>query len=476
MALSLEPRSVFGFFEEISRIPRGSGNESAVAAYMVSWASSRNLFVQKDAANNVFIKKSASPGKEDHPPILLQGHLDMVCEKSPESAHDFLRDPISVQIRNGFLVADGTTLGADNGIGVSLIMAILDDPGAETPPLEVLFTAGEEAGMVGAWQLANSGWKFESKTLLNLDSGWEGVFVAGAAGGGRIVFRIPAEWEANTHPCFRLDVRGLLGGHSGAEIHLGRANANQVLARVLNGLTVDWRLVSMGGGGKDNAISRNAYAVVRCADETALRSQTAQLAAILRHEYETVDPGLEICVSACPAGDQAMTSAATARVKRFLFLLPYGVLARDPAMDLTLTSMNTGSCRVENDSLVLRCSVRSSIPTHLTHWLLPQLHTLAGLCGAQIEEHDFYPGWEFQRASPIRTLALEAYQEVAGAPASFKVLHGGLECGILMEQLGLTDAISYGPELNYPHSPRESLNIASVGRADRLIRRILKAL
>nr|WP_326186497.1 beta-Ala-His dipeptidase [uncultured Oscillibacter sp.] len=476
MVLSLDPRSVFGFFEEISAIPRGSGNESAIAAHMVSWAAARNLFAEKDSANNVFIKKPASPGKENHPPVLLQGHLDMVCEKTPESAHDFLRDPISIQVRDGYLVADGTTLGTDNGIGVALIMAILDDPDAEHPPLEVLLTAGEEAGMVGAWQLANSGWKFAARTLLNLDSGWEGVFIAGAAGGGRVVFRVPVEWAANADACFRVDVRGLLGGHSGAEIHLGRANANQVLARVLNGLTVDWRLLSMGGGGKDNAISRDACAILSCGDAPALRDQVARLEAALRREYESVDPGLEIRVSGVETAPRAMTSAATTRVRQFLLLLPCGVLARDHAMDLTLTSMNIGSCCVENDRLVVRCGVRSSLPTHLTHWLLPQLRTLAGLFDAELEENDFYPGWEFQRTSPIRTLAMDSYQAITGAPASFKVLHGGLECGILMERLGLTDAISYGPELNCPHSPRESLNIASVGTADKLIRRILKAL
>lgn len=476
MSLHLEPQSVFRFFEEISEIPRGSGNESAIAAHMVSWAASRHLFAEKDAANNVFIKKPASSGKENHPPILLQGHLDMVCEKTPECTHDFLRDPISIQIQGDYLVADGTTLGADNGIGVSLIMAILDDPHAEHPPLEVLLTAGEEAGMVGAWQLAKSGWKFEAKTLLNLDSGWEGIFIAGAAGGGRIIFRVPLEWEDNFSPCFRIDVRGLLGGHSGAEVHLGRANANQVLARILNSLTVDWQLVSMGGGGKDNAIARDACAVLSCADEALLRSEISQMEAALRKEYDAVDPGLEVCVTDLDIVSHKMTTAATTRIKQFLLLLPCGVLARDNSMDLTVTSMNIGSCSIEDDHLVVRCGIRSSLPTHLTHWLLPQLRTLAGIFGAKIEEHDFYPGWEFQRISPIRTLAIDSYQAIAGTPASFKVLHGGLECGILMEQLGFTDAISYGPELNYPHSPRENLNIASVGTADKLIRKILKSL
>lgn len=476
MTLSLEPRAVFHFFEEISAIPRGSGNESAVASYILSWASSKNLFAEKDSVNNVFIKKDAFPGREGRPPVLLQGHLDMVCEKTPESAHDFRKDPISIQIHDGYLTADGTTLGADNGIGVALIMAILDDPGAVHPPLEVLFTAGEEAGMTGAWQLAASGWNLKSKTLINLDSGWEGVFIAGAAGGGRITFHIPVEWEANPSPCFRIDVQGLLGGHSGAEIHLGRANANQVLARVLNSLNVEWRLVSAGGGGKDNAISRGAYAVLSCADASGLHGQIAQLESALRREYESVDPGLKICVSPSRPESRAMTPAATARVKQFLLLLPCGVLARDHAMDLTLTSMNIGSLCVEGDYLAVRCSVRSSLPTHLTHWLLPQLRTLAGLFGAQMEEHDFYPGWEFRPASRIRTLAMEAYQTVTGSPAAFKVLHGGLECGILMEQLGFTDAISYGPELNDPHSPRENLNIASVGTADKVIRKILECL
>lgn len=476
MSIHLKPQSVFRFFEEISAIPRGSGNEAAIAEYMVSWAASRNLFAAKDSVNNVFIKKPASSGKEDHPAILLQGHLDMVCEKTQESMHDFLKDPISIQIRDGYLVADGTTLGADNGIGVSLIMAILDDPSAVHPPLEVLLTASEETGMIGAWKAADSGWDIQSKTLINLDSGGEGTFMAGAAGGGRIAFRLPAEWESNSDPCFRIDVCGLLGGHSGVELHFGRANANQVLARVINNLTVDWHLVSIGGGGKENAIPRNAYAVLACKDERALREELAQLEAALQREYESTDPGLKVLAASEDPSAYRMTSASTISMKQFLLLLPCGPLARDNEMDLILTSMNIASCCVENDSVVIRAGVRSSVSSHFSYWLLPQLRTLAALFGAELDEHDFYPAWEFQRSSPIRTLAMDSYQALTGSPASFEVIHAGLECGILKEQLGFTDVISFGCDIEYLHSPRERLKIASVDTTYQLIRTILNSL
>lgn len=476
MLLNLEPVSVFHFFEEISAIPRGSGNEAGIASYMVEWAEKRGLWVQRDGHNNVYIRKPASPGREDRPPVMLQGHLDMVCEKEPDCSHDFLKDPISLRVEDGFVRANGTTLGADNGIGMALIMAVLDDPDAVHPPLEALFTSGEEAGMTGARALGRSGWNFASRTLLNLDTGWEGVFVAGAAAGGRAVFETAVELTDSDMPCWRVEVRGLKGGHSGAEVHLGRGNANQLLARVLNVLEVSFRLVRVDGDGKENAITRSASAVIACEDETALRNEIAVLNAMLQREFAAADPGLEVCVAACEQAKCAVADAEQARVLRFLQLLPCGVLARDNDMDLVLTSMNIGSVMLADGRLTVRCSVRSAFASHLSHWLLPQLRTLAALCGMELTEDDFYPGWEYQSKSPIREAALCAYERITGRPASFKVLHGGLECGILMEQFHFADAVSYGAALNYPHSPSEELCIESVGTTDKLVRAILEAL
>ena len=407
---------------------------------------------------------------------MRQEHLDMVCEKEPDSTHDFLRDPISMRVEDGYIRANGTTLGADNGIGLALIMAVLDDENAIHPPLEALFTSNEEAGMTGAKALPDSGWQFRSRTLLNLDTGWEGIFVAGAAGGGRVTFRMPVKRCGGHGDYFRVEVRGLQGGHSGAEIHLGRGNANQILARILNTMTTPFGLLDIDGSGKDNAITRNAFAVITCEDEEALRIEIEQMNAMLRREYRSTDPNLEVCVTACMSDAKTVVSDDQERLLRFLQLLPCGVLARDNDMDLVLTSMNIGSVLLEENILTVQCSVRSAIPSHLTHFLLPQLRTLAALLGVQIEEHDFYPGWEFQSDSPIRNAAMNAYRTITGKPASFKVLHGGLECGILMEQFNFTDAISYGAELNHPHSPAEELCIASVGTTDKLVRAILESL
>ena len=478
MTLHLEPAKDFQFFEEISRIPRGSGNEAAVAAYLVEWAEKRGLAAQEDSHHNVYIRKAASPGKEARPAVMLQGHLDMVCEKEAGCTHDFLKDPISMRVDDdGYIRANGTSLGADNGIGVALIMAVLDDPKAVHPLLEALFTADEEAGMTGARALPESGWSFRAKTLLNLDTGWEGVFVAGAAGGGRVEFQTQLRRQERGGKRFAVTVSGLRGGHSGAEIHLGRGNANQILLRILNVLAVPFALVSLSGFGKDNAITRNAEAVIACGDETALREEIGRIAAALKKEYRAADPDLEISVAPVEeAGGGAVSPEDQARLLRFLFLLPCGVLARDNEMDLVLTSMNIGSVALEGDRLVVRCSVRSALPTHLSQWLLPQLRTLADTFGVHAEESDFYPGWEFQAESPIRDAAMAAYRDITGKEAVYKVLHGGLECGILMEELGFTDAISYGAALNHPHSPAEELCISSVGTSYRLIQEVLKKL
>ena len=263
----------------------------------------------------------------------------------------------------------------------------------------------------------------------------------------------------------------------GAEIHLGRGNANQILLRILNVLAAPFALVSLSGFGKDNAITRNAEAVIACGDETALREEIGRIAAALKKEYRAADPDLEISVAPVEeAGGGAVSPEDQARLLRFLFLLPCGVLARDNEMNLVLTSMNIGSVALEGDRLVVRCSVRSALPTHLSQWLLPQLRTLADTFGVHAEESDFYPGWEFQAESPIRDAAMAAYRDITGKEAVYKVLHGGLECGILMEELGFTDAISYGAALNHPHSPAEELCISSVGTSYRLIQEVLKKL
>lgn len=472
--LNENTQKVLSIFEEISQVPRGSYHTDRIAAYLVKWAEDRNLSVQRDAYNNVLIRKPASPGKENETAVMLQGHMDMVCQKTPESTHDFEKDPIEIVQKQNYLYANGTTLGADNGIGMSLIMAVLDDPNAVHPPIEALITADEEVGMIGAKHLSESGWEIRAKTLINLDSGWEGEFIVGCASGCTAELKLPVSRAANDDPCFRISISGLLGGHSGAEIHLGHGHAIEMMGRLLSNLHTDYRLVSLSGGGMNNVISREATAVVACSQGEALAAEVEQWADIFRRELKKVDPGFVLRLTPCEAHSEALDAASTCKVARMLLLLPCGPLKSDYSLGVVITSNNLGVVELTDDVCRVVCSMRSNMDTQVSHRFLPILRAIAQLLGAEITEFDSYPGWEYEPESHVRPLAMQIYEEITGRPARFRVLHAGLECGILMDQCGTMDAISYGPEINFPHSPRENVNMESVMTAERLVRELLQ--
>lgn len=454
---------VLQYFQAISQVPRGSGNEQGISDWLMEFARAHGLEAVRDAALNVLIRKPASPGCESAPAVMLQGHMDMVCEKDSGVDHDFTKDPIRLRLEGEYLRAEGTTLGADNGIGMAMMLAVLTDTALKHPALECLITTQEEVGMLGAKALEKDRFQFRSRTLINLDTGWEGVFVAGCAGGGRMTQRLPIVWEhIDAAPGWRITVSGLKGGHSGAEIHLGRANANQLLGRILRDLGQSVRLCRISGGTKENVIPREAQALAACPDGEALARRCAWWQELLRTEFRDADPGVRVSAEPDRPVDQVYDRATQSRLVDLLTLLPCGVQAMDQALGNVATSANLGAVSSDSHEITFHSSVRSSLPSHLRQLLIPRYEALSALCGAGVEEHDFYPGWTFRPRSRVRELAMECYRAWGIREPTFMTLHGGLECGLLMEKLGEMDTISFAPEINSPHSPGENVRIPSV--------------
>jgi len=460
----LQPASVFHYFEEICAIPHGSGNRKPLSDYCVNFARERGLICTQDAALNVIIKKPASPGCEKLPPVIFQGHMDMVAEKLPESSFDFERDGLRLRVDGDWISADGTTLGSDNGIAVAFGLALLDDNTLRHPPLEVLFTTDEEIGMLGAVDLEAS--PLEGRVLLNMDSEMEGVFTVSCAGGASACCRLPVEVQPCCDPSLTVTVSGLAGGHSGIEIGEGRANANVLLGRVLDAVSraTPFRLVSLTGGGKDNAIASFSQAVIALSEAESGMEAVRAAEALLQNEYAATEPGLT--VSAVP-GDRvtcAMTPADTHRCVRFLLLAPNGVQEMSRAIPgLVQTSLNMGILEAGDGEFRTVHSVRSSIGSQKA-MLLRRLEELTVLLGGTMEVSGEYPAWEYRQDSPLRDLMVQVYREQYGREPVVEAIHAGLECGILCGKLPGLDCVSYGPDLKEIHTPRERMSISSVQR------------
>lgn len=471
-----QTKKVIQIFREISAVPRGSYHTEKIRAFVKKWAAERQLPCYEDAAGNLLIKKEGSAGKESEAPILLQGHMDMVCVKEPESTHDFQTEGIEILEKDGYLTANGTTLGADNGIGMAMAMYFLEEPEAVHPPLEVLFTVDEEVGLLGAKHLDPEALPIKAKTLLNLDSGWDGVFIVGCAGGGNVELSLPlGEFTAasDQEKAYEIRLHGLTGGHSGAEIQLGRANAIVTMGRILKAITVPVRVNSVNGGELDNVIAQECSVKLLCSEGEQLRQQLAAIREQLQHEFALTDPGLELQLT--ESTEQAAASAeASGRLADMLTLLPNGVLARDNELDLVLTSTNAGRIRTEEAAVKVFCMPRSSVPGHFETLVMPKFETLMKLAGGSVKGEGFYSGWEYNRDSEIVPKALAAYEKTAGHAGEAKALHAGLECGILMEKLGYMDAVSFGPADPGAHSVNESLNLTSLDTTVSMMIELLK--
>lgn len=471
----LEPKEVFRYFEELTAIPHGSGNTKQIADYCEQFAKDRGLPHARDAHDNVVIIREAAAGYETAAPVLLQGHLDMVCEKAPGCRKDMEKEGLDLAEENGWVYAKGTTLGGDDGIAVAMMLALLAEKELPAPRLECIITSDEEVGMLGAaaWQPT----LITGRNMINLDSEEEGIFTVSCAGGNRTYCRLPITREPVTGQAVTVKIAGLVGGHSGVEINKGRANADMLLGRLLTAIrsAMPCRILSVAGGQKDNAIPTEAEAGLFCGDTAALTALAAEWQTRLRHEYAPIEPGLTVTVAA--HGEKtaaALTEESADRVLCLLLCVPNGVQAMSGSLPgLVQTSLNLGILTTGEDAVELHFGVRSSLASQ-KEMLTERLTVLTRQLGGSVEVFGYYPAWEYRAESPLRELMCEVYREQYGAEPKIEAIHAGLECGLLCEKLPGLDCVSIGPEMLEIHTPRERMSVASVGRVWRFVREVLR--
>lgn len=476
---NLHPFEVFKYFMELSQIPRGSGNEKEVSDYLVSFAKEHQLEYVQDSVLNVVIRKQATPGFENSPAVVLQGHMDMVCEKNNDKVHDFTKDPLGLRIIDDMIYATDTTLGADNGIAVAMGLAILASTEYQHPAIEVLVTTAEETGMDGAMALDPK--NIIGRTLINLDSEEEGTLLVSCAGGLTARTIIPAIWEpidANLVP-YIIKIRGLKGGHSGMEIDKERGNSNKLMGRILMSILsdIDIRLSSLNGGSKNNAIPRETDAVilVRADDKALVEKKISECEKMFKTELRTSDPDIRIEAEVIPALPQQMLSkASTNNVVNYLYLLINGVTSMSMDIkDLVESSLNLGVISTNKDSIEFITSIRSSVRS-LKKELTNRLILTAKLNGGSVVTESDYPEWEYNPDSKIRTIFEDVYEKMYGKKPHITAIHAGLECGLFAEKFGELDAISFGPNIYDVHTPNEHMSISSVKRMWEYLLEVLK--
>ena len=456
-----KPESVFRFFEEIGAIPRGSYHESGVADYLEAFAKERGLFCYRDKLNNVLIKAPATAGCENLPPILFQGHTDMVCEKNGGTEHDFLRDPLKLYTDGDLLRAKGTTLGADDGVAVAVMLSLLDGEIEKHPAYECLFTASEEVGLDGA-----HGFDYvllSARRMINMDSEKLGVVTCGCAGGIRSDLTLSAHTEPFVGSALRVSICGLMGGHSGENINDGRANANKLMGRLLAALlpACDARLISIAGGSKDNAIPRECEALLAVPDASTATDILTGIAAEIAQELVADDRGFTVTCEDVENEAVMFSREDTARVVSVLACVANGVQEMNHrAKGMVEFSRNLGVVRTENDAVTFVFTSRSGMESRLDA-STRELDALAAVVGCKTRHYNRYPGWNFAPVSSVRDAYLAAYRAVTGSDAVVNVIHAGLECGIIYSNIPDMDIISIGPTMYDIHSPNEALDLSS---------------
>ena len=472
----LEPASVFAYFEKLCSIPHGSGNTKLISDYLVSFAQEHGLRYIQDELNNVIIFADGTCGYEDHEPVIIQGHMDMVCEKDEDSPIDMQTQGLNVTHDGQFVFAKGTTLGGDDGIAVAYALAILADPTIPHPPLEVVITVDEETGMFGAAGIDLS--MLKGRKLLNIDSEDEGIFTVSCAGGGRGTIRLPLERRAVYGPCVRLTVEGLQGGHSGVEIHKNRANANKVMGIFLDRVQklMPLCITKLQGGAKDNAIPRSCQVTLVALGMYIERIN--EIAEALQQEIRTQYDEPEAIVRGDDVdalGGNALTTECTAKVIALLNAAPNGVHAWSKDIEgLVQTSLNLGIAELGED-LQLTFAVRSSVNKEKRE-LLDRLKELAQFYDGSYSEVGEYPAWEYKPESVLRDTMVRVYTDMFGAAPEVVAIHAGLECGLLSEKLPDLDCVSLGPQMHDIHTSRERLDIASTARTWNFLLEVLKKL
>jgi dipeptidase D len=476
---NLEPKKVFKFFEEICSIPHGSGNLDKISSYLEDFAKKRNLEHIRDKANNVIIIKEATKGYESKEPIILQGHMDMVAVKNDSCAINLETDGLKLKVDGDYLYAEGTSLGGDDGIAVAYMLAILDSDEIAHPRIEAVITTDEETGMDGATAIDLS--MLQAKRMLNIDSEEEGVLLTSCAGGMRTDCHIPIRTEYKAGDCYlSVNIGGLQGGHSGTEINKGHINAIKQLAIVLKQVynNVPFKLLELSGGEKDNAIPRQANAIIKVCepDKNKFISEIYRVEKIERSENKSREKLMHISASEIDINDGLVfDEESTLKVIDFLVLLPNGVVTMSADIDnLVETSLNVGILKTNINEVVASCSLRSSVES-AKHKINLEVETLVKRFGGYIENHGEYPGWQFNPDSRLRADMIRIYKNMFGEEPKVEAMHAGLECGIMISKIPGLDCVSFGPDIFDIHTTNEKLSISSTQRMWEYILEILKA-
>ncbi|WP_270215336.1 aminoacyl-histidine dipeptidase [Clostridium butyricum] len=471
---------IFYHFEQISKIPRGSGNEKAISDYLLDFGKSLGLECIQDAALNIIIKKTASIGYENAPAVIIQGHMDMVCEKNSDKEHDFEKDPINLVVKGDYIYADRTTLGADDGIAVAYAMTLLEDNTIEHPAIEVLLTTDEEAGMSGAMALQPH--YINGKIVLNLDSEEEGKLLVSCAGGIRTKSILPIEWidKKNDTIAYNLVIRGLKGGHSGMEIHLGRGNSNKLMGRLLKSIDkeLDFNLVSLNGGSKNNAIPRESSSIITISqkDERKLLDIKRKVCEELKNEFSKKDPNLRVHLLEVEESiDKVFSDDSTKKAVDLLYMYPNGVnTVSSDIQGLTESSTNLGVVTTLENSIEYDSAARSSVSS-LKDEIVTRSKCITEILGGKLVTESSYPEWPYKTDSKIREVCKDVYERMYEKTPEIVAIHAGVECGLFKEKLGNdVDMISFGPDIIDIHTPNEHISISSVERCYEYLLEVLK--
>lgn len=477
--VKVSTKPVFRYFEEISKIPRGSGNEKAISDYLVAFAKSKNLEVVQDDERNVLIKKPATTGYEKAPTVILQGHMDMVCDKKKSVKHDFKKDPIKLRVKGDILYAKDTTLGADDGIAIAYALALLDSHTIPHPPLKILITTREEVGLIGASALDPK--YLEGDMLINMDCEEEGILFSSCAGGIRVKHCIPAEWENPGKNCisYLISIKGLKGGHSGIEIDKGRGNSNKLMGRFLNDLLqeVEYFISEINGGSKMNAIPQEAdtTVLINPCDKSKLAAKVDEWNLIFKNELKVSDPQVNLSAKRLEKSALKIFSKDTMKkVIALLVLIPNGVQTMSKDIEgLVESSTNLGVVTTSDAGILFESNIRSNIKS-LKYNILNQAKMIANILDIGFETDSDYPEWEYSPDSKLRNIFKRVYTDMYNNELKVAAIHAGLECGLFKEKNKNLDMVAFGPNMYDVHTPNEHISISSIERTWEYLMAVLR--
>lgn len=468
----LKPEKVFGFFESICQIPHGSENTKALSDWLVAFAKERGLEYYQDDLNDVIIIKEASEGYENSEPVIMQGHMDMVCDKVEGCTKDMKKDGLDLAIDGDYIYAEGTTLGGDDGVAVAFMLAILDDDSVKHPRFEAVFTVDEETGLYGAEAIDVS--PLKGKRFINVDSEEEGILTVGCAGGVSAIAELPVTREACDGQAFEVGISGLLGGHSGTEIIIGGENAIRALGRLLFELQdlAGARIVRIDGGVADNVIPVSAKAIIVSPDGDKVKAICDEYREIFAHEFK-IDPDFKLTLTETSAEEAPLDEASSLRATAYLTGTPNGIEKMTQGIDgLPQTSLSLGILRTNGDHLEYTFCIRSSVDTE-REMLVRRLDNQIRVLGGSLRTEGPYPGWEYAAVSPLRDLVCEVYKDLYGKDMVIEAIHAGLECGYFAGKMPGLDCVSIGPDVKDVHTPNERLSISSTQRTWDLVTEVL---